>query len=59
MPKVKFTGWIEIDETPDDRGSVDNWLGTAIADAVEKGNESETGLEHLSILHISWELEGK
>lgn len=57
MHKVNFTGYIEIDELPDDRGSIDNWLGRAIADAVKKGNRSETGLEHLRILHIKWDLD--
>lgn len=56
MPKVIFKGYINIDEMPDDRGSIDNWLGRAIADAVKKGNRSETGLEHLSILHIVWNI---
>lgn len=55
--KVHFSGYITIDEVPDDRGSVDNWLARGIAEAVKKGEESETGLDHLRLLHITWNLE--
>lgn len=56
MPKIIFTGYVNVDETPDDRGSIDNWLAGAIAAAVKKGSQSESGLDHLQILHIKWKL---
>lgn len=55
--RVIFTGYMDLDEMPDDRGSIDNWLARFISDAVKKGNRSESGLDHLEILHIEWDLE--
>lgn len=54
--KIRFVGEVEFDEAPDDRGSIDNWLVRAIEEAVENGADTETGLEVLHILKLSWEV---
>jgi hypothetical protein len=56
--KIRFTGWIDLKEVPDDRGSIDNWLAGAIEGAAIVGEQSVDGLKALEILHIKWVLEG-
>lgn len=53
MPKIIFSGYIDIDEIPDDAGTVDNWLAKAIDAAAERGRLSESGLDALNILHVT------
>ncbi len=38
MPKIYFSGFIEVDELPDDLGSAQLWVVNSITEAVEKNN---------------------
>ena len=54
--RVHFNGYIDLDEIPDDRGSIDNWLARRIMAEATPAMQGESGLEVLRHLHISWDL---
>lgn len=51
--KIKFSGEVEFNEKPDDRGTVDVWLINAIRDAITAGPELD---DVFANLNLSWKV---
>lgn len=51
--KVKFTGYITLEDGIDDRGTVDNWTVCSIQEIIEAGPELDDIYEKLQ---LSWEV---